>query len=232
MRVLYKNLGKRLVWRKKNNMKYLFFDCETTGLEYDRHSLLTAYFGVFDQDMNLIDELDLQLKPENGDIPNMIISKEAMKVTGINLQDHLNDPQTLTYKQGHDKLKELLERNKTKGKRRHYIPCGHNISFDLDFIWSQLMEKSQWEKTVHYGKKLDTYQICTFLQEVGMLPKDLGKLTSLVEYFKIPMGQAHNAREDILMNAAVYRRIRDLMSEKKVENATLSGSSLLEIIEE
>lgn len=209
-------------------MHYLFFDCETTGLDSKKHTLLTAYFAIYDKDLNLIEDLDLQLKPE--DTSNIVCTKEAMEVTGIDLQEHLNDVKTITYEEGKKLLLSMLDRNKIKKKRKHYIPSGHNILFDLGFIWEQFIPKDEWEKTIHYGKKIDTYIICSFLQAIDLLPSDLGKLTGLVDYFKLPMGQAHNAREDIKMNVEVFKEMISMF--RKNSNMNGVSSSLLEIIEQ
>jgi DNA polymerase III epsilon subunit-like protein len=210
-------------------MHYLFFDCETGGLDCEKHSLLTAYFGVYNEDFNLIDDLNLQLKPS--DISLLCTTPEALKVTGINLEEHLADPQTITYEQGKVKLLELLERNKIPRKRRHFRPCGQNIEFDINFLKTQLISDQEWRKYIHHNT-IDTLRILTYLQDCGILPKDLGKLESMVRYFNIPMGQAHDAKEDIRMTVDVYKAMRKLIIDKKDGMSGIGGNSLLEIIEE
>lgn len=209
-------------------MNYLFYDCETGGKDYSVNSLLTSYFAVYDENLKLVDDLYLQLKPKN--INDLNVEAEALAVNKINLRDHLEDPATITYEEGKVRLLDLLERNKLPNKRKHHRPCGHNISFDNDFIFSQLISKDEWEKTVHYNP-IDTLRITTFLQDVGILPPELGRLTSLAEYFKIPFEEAHNARNDIKMNVEIYKAIRGIMKAHKLNS--ISGSeSLLKIIEE
>ena len=209
-------------------MHYLWFDCETGGLNAKIHTLLTAYFAVCDGDLNVIDEIYLQLKPE--DESKILVEAGAMNINKINLNEHLKDPNTLTYAEGNKKLQEMLNKNKIKGKRKHYMPCGHNVGFDKDFIWEQLIEKEDFEKTVHY-RTLDTSSITNFLKDVGIFPKELGNLMSLVNYFNIPMGEAHNARGDVLMNIEVYRAMRLLMNTKKNEFIGTTNTSLLKIVE-
>ena len=153
-----------------------------------------------------------------------------MKVNGINLQEHLSDPNTITYEEGKKVLTAFLEKHKIKGKRRSFQPCGHNIPFDDEFFWNQLIPKEEWEKHVHY-RRLDTTPITSFLKDVGVFPQDVGSLTSLVEYFGIPMGEAHNARGDVLMNIEVYKAMRKLMAEKKEGLTGAVNTSLLQIVE-
>lgn len=210
-------------------MNKLWYDTETGGTNENIHSLLTAFFAVCDKNMTVIDELYLQLKPS--DISKLNVEDQALKVNNINIEQHLNDPQTVTYEEGEKILIEFFERNKIKGKRRSLQPCGHNIlGFDNPFIWTYLMSKEKWEKYVHY-RTLDTTGIVAFLKDVGMLPADVGSLTSLVEYLKIPMKEAHHAKGDVLMNIEVYKALTAMIKDVKKNSATTSNNSLLEIVE-
>lgn len=211
-------------------MHYLWYDCETGGFDPKEHSLLTAYFAVCNQDLVIIDDLYLQLKPE--DIQQLNVTPKALEVNSINLQQHLEDSNTITYSEGKERLLALLERNKIKRKRRHYRPCGHNIDFDNGFIFEQLLSDKEWDSYVHYHQ-LDTTNVTTFLQDVGVLPSDLNtKLTGLVEYFNIPEIDAHNAMGDIKMNIEVYRRMKSMIADMKKNNIGTSSNNLLKIVED
>jgi len=209
-------------------MHKLWFDTETGGLDPKIHSLLTAYFAVCDENLNKIDELYLQLKPE--DEYSLNVTEGAMKVNNIDLNEHLKDPKTVTYSEGKDILINFLKKHKIPRKRKSFQPCGHNLPFDLGMVWEQLVPKDEWESLVHY-RVLDTSPICAFLKDVNIIPQDVGSLTSLVEYFGIPMGEAHNARGDVLMNIEVYKAMRALMREKKGDFVGVTNSSLLQIVE-
>jgi oligoribonuclease (3'-5' exoribonuclease) len=211
-------------------MMFLWTDCETTGLINSKHEILTCYMGVYNEKLELVDELDLMLKPEHGDINRIIYDPEAALVTGINLAEHLSDPSTITYEQGKEKILALFERNKIPRKRKHFRLSGHNVDFDKNFILAKLMDSEDWEKYVHYSS-LDTLRITVFLQDIGFLPADLGNLGSLVGYFDIPLGKAHNAREDIKMNVEVYKAIRAMMKTSKDGLSGISDHNLLSIVE-
>lgn len=183
---------------------------------------------MYNKDFQLIDELDLQLKSKNPE--QMVASPEALKVTGINLEEHLNDPQTVTYEKGQELLLKMLKRNKLPRKRRSFRPCGQNIEFDINFIKKQLISPEEWGKHIHYNT-IDTLRILTFLQDTGILPSRLGKLESMVQYFNIPMGIAHNAKEDIRMTVDVYKAMRQMIISSK-QNMSGVNNQLLEIVEE
>jgi oligoribonuclease (3'-5' exoribonuclease) len=205
----------------------MWFDTETGGTIAKVHSLLTAYFAICDKNLNVIDELYLQLKPE--DVTKLNLSPEAMAVNKIDINEHLKDPNTVTYQEGRVKLKNFLLKNKIKGKRKSFMPCGHNVSFDKEFIWEQLMPQDEFEEEVHY-RTIDTSSICTFLKDVEILPVDVGSLGSLVEHFGIPPREAHTAKGDVLMNIEVYKAMKNMMKTRKKD--TIGGTdSLLKILE-
>jgi len=208
-------------------MHYLFYDTETGGTNPQLHSILTAYFIIYNEKWEKLDELEIFLKPNSGD---PIAVQEALDVTGIDIKTHLKDPRTVTYQEGKDILLDFLEKHKIKGKRRHFRPCGQNIGFDEGFIMSQLVPELEWRKLVHY-RALDTLTILTFLQDLGFLPKDLGNLESQVEYFNIPKGKAHDAKEDVRMTVDVYKAYCSLLADKKDSISGVSTNNLLSIIE-
>lgn len=209
-------------------MHYLWFDTETGGTDPKIHSLLTAYFAICDKDLMVIDELYLQLKPS--DLSKLNLTQEAMEINKINIDEHLKDPATITYEEGKVKLQEFLHRNKIKGKRRSFMPCGHNVSFDKEMLWNQMISQEEFEKDVHY-RTLDTSSITTFFKDVGILPEDIGNLGSLVDHYKTPKREAHTAKDDVLMNIDVYRAMRSQIQAKKRDMIGGTTNSLLSIIE-
>lgn len=211
-------------------MHYLFYDTETGGFNEDKSSLLTAYFAVYSEDLVLIDDLYLQLKPE--DPSQLKADPGALEVNKIDLEEHLSDPSTVTYSEGRKRLEDLLNRNKIKGKRNHFSPSGHNIPFDNKFIWKYLIPQDDWEALVHYHQ-VDTVTFATIMKKAGFLPPNQNiKLTELAAYFGIPEVNAHNARGDIQMNVEVYKSMIGMMTNLKKNALDSSTNNLLKIIEE
>lgn len=211
------------------NLHSLWYDYETTGTDPLIHGIMTAYYVIYDESNNKLDELELYLKPDHGEF---IVDPEALVVTGLNVEEHLADPRTITYSEGAKLLMDMLKKHKIPRKRTHFRPCGQNIGFDERFTVSRLVPKAEWRKLVHYTP-IDTLIIVTSLKDIGMLPKDIGNLSSLVEYFGIPMGKAHDCKEDVLMTVNVYREICKLLLSLKNNglNTSSSNNSLLDIIE-
>lgn len=212
-------------------MHYLWSDTETSGKNKLKHKILTVYFAIYNDKLEFMDELDLKVKPDDcKSVEDIPFQPEALETNGINLEQHINDPETITYSEAKKVIIEFLEKYKIPNKRKHFRLSGHNVEFDKQFILEMLVDEDSWEKLVHYNT-IDTLRITTFLQDCGFIPADVGSLGSMVEYFGIPMGLAHNAREDIKMTVNLYRAILQMMKEKKNNLSGVSEHSLLSIVE-
>lgn len=204
---------------------YVAMDTETGGLNCKKADLLTAYFAILDEKYNVIDELYLKLKPD-GRLP--IAEAGALKVNGINIQQHLADPETVIYAEGKRLLKTLLNKYLSKYRGKSNLrPMVYNLPFDKPWISEYLLDEGDWEDLFHY-KFVDPMQNIDFLKDCGWLPSTIGTLTSVVEYFGIPKRPAHNAKEDTLMMVDVHKETIKLMNSKKEGGQSQDLISLLE----
>ena len=210
----------------------MFYDAETGGMNYKINPLLTAFFAVVDSDYNLIDELYLQVKPREEEADRYVYEKGALDVNGINLDEHFSDPATIYFDEAQAKMVEFFNKHKISGKRRSLQPAGYNILyFDNDFIHEYLMSEDEWKKYVHHAA-IDDFPLVNALKRAGLLPAEVGNLTSLVEHFKIPMKEAHHAKGDVLMNIEVHKYLENILKlAKKNSTGNVANNSLLEIIE-
>jgi DNA polymerase III epsilon subunit-like protein len=195
-------------------MKLVAFDTETGGLNPLEQDLLTAYFAVLDENLNVVAELDLKLKPNDGRRP--VVTEEAMKVNGIDLEKHLLDPETLTYSEGKSKLALFLASNLTDKKARTLQPAGHNVDFDVKFVQTHLLPQEIWGKLFTH-RTIDTSHITSFLKLIKWWPESVGSLTSIVKYLGLPMRNAHNAKGDTLMFVDVLKAMISIFKDKKAE---------------
>jgi DNA polymerase III epsilon subunit-like protein len=90
------------------------------------------------------------------------------------------------------------------------------------------MSKEEWTSFVHYGI-IDTKSNTDFLKRAGWLPKELGTLGSLVEFFGIPKRDAHRAKGDTLMCVDVFKAQLNMMKAKKESAPQQDLISLLEL---
>lgn len=178
---------------------YLALDTETGGIGLDK-SLLTAYFAALDEDFNVVDELDLFIKPDDG---IYIVEAGGLEVNKINLVEH--DKVAITYKEASTKIYNFLEKINPKGIIK-LNPVGHNVASDIAMVCNKTLSKKSWDKYVGY-RTLDTGTISRFMQVVGMLPKDLSaSLGSLAGFFEVPF-DAHTAKGDTLATVEVLKNL-------------------------
>lgn len=180
-------------------MKYLVTDVETGGFEGT--SLLTAYFGVLDEKFNLIDELELFLRPKDH---IYCVEAQALVVNKIDLIEH--EKKAIPYSDGGTMLFNFLKRNSMDGLIK-LEPLGHNVVFDIVRIKKDLVSEGSWLKFVSYRLR-DTGGIGNFLKDQGKIPKEIsGSLGSYCDYFSIDKSKAHDARGDCMMVVELYKRM-------------------------
>lgn len=204
---------------------FVVMDSETGGLSCKDADVLTLFMSIATEDLQVIDELDLKLKPD-GRLP--IADAGALAVNKIDLHKHLEDPNTITYSEAKVKITAFLKKYlKKRGKYSNLILLGQNVSFDLKFIWEYILTEQEWDSMVSYNVE-DTKTACLFLKRCGWIPQELGTLGSMVEYFNIPRHTAHEARGDVLMTIEVYKALINLMKSKKDGGSSQDLISLLE----
>jgi len=181
---------------------YLPFDCEMGGIG-PTLSLLTVHFALCDKDFNIIKELDLTVKPDNG---NYVVQAEGMAVNKINLIEH--DKVAITYSAAGGKLREFLKLVSSNGENRP-IPVGKGIEGDVRKINETILGEKAWNQFVSYR----CYDITTLIilqKRLGKLPNDVpDSLEGLAEYFGISQ-EWHTAKGDCLASIEVVKRLEKL----------------------
>jgi len=204
---------------------FLAFDCETGGLDPEATDLLTVYFCLLDEDYKIVDELDLKLKPDDR-LP--IAESGALRVNGINIQEHLANPETITYSEAYKRLYTMLKKySKKTGRVCNIKAYGYNVLFDIGFVKKHLLPQKEWESLIHY-KAVDVMQAVDFLKRAAWFPQDLGSLVTVVDYLGLPKRGAHDAKNDILMTIEVDKKLLEIMKSKKDGGAQADLISLLE----
>jgi DNA polymerase III alpha subunit (gram-positive type) len=186
---------------------YIAFDTETTGVSKESN-LLTAYFIILDEDLNIVDELDIRIKHDV-----YTVFTRALEVNKIDLLEHDKVAKTLL----ESRRELLIFLNKNKGDER-YIPIGHNINFDIGFVKSSgLLKLSEYNMLINCNS-IDTLCLCQYLKLCGEIDKDERlSLSNLCEYFKIDMNKnnLHNAEYDIKMTIGLLKKIRCIHEKTK-----------------
>jgi len=207
---------------------YLVLDTETGGRNTNA-SLLEIYLKFYNADFTpyktddiLSNDLHLLVKPNDH---LFIVDGEAMEVNKINLVDH--DKKSNTYEVAGQKLANWINRHRRSTFSESYYDykatpdlyvLGHNVHFDLDFIYKYLMPKEIWDKEVSYRVR-DTQLLGGSLRDAGLMPVHVAKLRAMSEHF---MGKEwtkqhteHTAKGDCEMTIIVYQKMMELLRGKK-----------------
>jgi DNA polymerase III alpha subunit (gram-positive type) len=188
-------------------MKYLALDVEAGGITPDR-SILEVYFGVVAPDGALLDELSILTKPDNGPY---IVDAQALSVNKIDLVQH--DKNAVTYQQAGRLIYDFLNKNSSSGKDR-LIPLGHNVGFDVDFVQAHLISKKTWNQFCSYRTRC-TGVISGVLTDLGIIPSaQSSSLSSLCNFFHVPIINAHRAKDDAIASANLYFKMLHFIKRK------------------
>lgn len=183
---------------------FMPMDCESGGLS-DEVSLLSAYFEIVDKDWNVVDTLDLYIKPNDG-----LYKVEAggLEVNKINLVEH--DKKAITYSEAGQLLFRFLNINSNQGKIK-IVPLGKNVSGDVRWVNKHLLNKGNWERFCSY-RTMDISPFARALQIQGKIPPDVGlSLFSLRDFLETKglmpeiEGNPHEAKYDTKLTVDVFR---------------------------
>ena len=184
--------------------KYFLFDTETGGLDARSISLLSLFGVVLDKNLNILDNIHLSVKPNDG-IYHLDI--EAMKVNKINIIDH--DSGAILESEASKKLREFLFRH-AGFSGDQLVPTGHNIG-RLDIpMGEKLLGFDDWNR-MFTRRTLDTGTIAQFMVLQGTLPETNNcSLKQLCEHYKIDYTGAHDAKKDVFLTLEVLKAmVRD-----------------------
>jgi DNA polymerase III alpha subunit (gram-positive type) len=185
---------------------YLFVDTETGGLDTS-FSLLTVAAAVTDKDFNVMSQICFGVKPAT-----YVVDPNAIRVNKINLAEHSSN--SLSLEMAGTQFLEFLEENFVASNRRKLIPAGHNVKFDLDFIWSYLLPEQDWREFCTHPA-LDTAVLARFFAAADRIPPAFN-LVALRQLFDIETGEAHSAQNDVMATIQVAKRFFALLNAQSV----------------
>jgi DNA polymerase-3 subunit epsilon len=175
-----------------------FIDTESTGLDPERHELISIGVVLVSQDWSgerpifeKSDEFELKIKPERIEDADPV----ALRVNKYDPADWIfayNLPEA---------MKILSEKTKDA------IMVSHNIAFDYMFL-EKAFNRTGIENKMHYHK-LDTISIA-FAKLHGNADIDRFSLRSLCEHFGIENKNAHTALSDAHATYLLYKKLMEL----------------------
>jgi DNA polymerase III alpha subunit (gram-positive type) len=185
-----------------DNPKYFLFDTETGGIRKEM-SLLTLYGHILDDNLNILDTIDLKIKPDDGVYH---VNAQGLEINKINIVEH-------------DRIAKPLSEVKTRFKNyicgwslnQKLTPIGHNVRFDVKFVKTHLLE--DWDR--YFDRRhIDTASIGKFLALSGIVPKlKTYSLSEMAQALMIDVNEdsRHEARFDADLTLNVLRNMTQLI---------------------
>jgi DNA polymerase III epsilon subunit-like protein len=178
-------------------------DFETTGLQAGYHEIIQVGVAPMKDDLSApsLDECFYQyVRPEYPERQD----PAAAAVHGIDLEWLMDTAPSAD--EVADWLREFFrEQHFCEGKK--FIPIAHNWPFENSFFdaWIGVVDK---ESMFHYHVR-DTAVVCGYLKDkqvAGLAENNTSvSLTSMCSYFGIPNDRPHDALNDALVCAELYR---------------------------
>lgn len=173
---------------------YCSIDCETTGLNHRVHELMQICILPLDENFHPIEgkRFYIQIKPENPDTAEA----EALETNKLDVKDGMSKEEAK-----HLFCKWLQDMHDNINFEK-IIPLGQNYQFDLEFIIDWLGFDFYYENFNRSYR--DTKISACFLQDT-IFPEIKTGLHWLCDYFEIDNSKHHDAYNDALVTARVYR---------------------------
>jgi len=186
---------------------YLPFDCESGGI--GDISLLTAHFAACDKDFNVLDELNLLLKPKEVDETGQSIYRVTAKALEINKIDLIKHNEVaISHSEAGGLLRQFLWKYSDNGAK-YLVPVGKNIGGDVDWVNANILGNREWRKFVSY-RLYDITGLVIYLKRVGKLAPDApDSLQGIAQHLGI-QADWHTARGDNMAGIAVVRALEAL----------------------
>jgi len=187
--------------------RLVFIDIETSGLNRFKHAIIQIGAVAVDHNLEAIDAFDrrIKFKEENADPAALIINgydRDLWDKEGVKPKDAANDFAKF--------LREYADVDLVSKRGKPYTVAqlaGHNADrFDGPFLQEWYKRLDQFLPASY--RLLCTYQraMWYFLERQITAPADF-KLTTLCEYFDIPLDNAHDALHDVRATLELYRRL-------------------------
>ena len=188
-------------------MKTVFYDLETTGIDFERSAVIQIG-AILDVDGEEVDRIDIKLRPHEG----ANIDTKALAVTGLTIEELMEDPERLSPSAGYLKFMNFCGFN--PGQRVYPSDrihrAGYNIlAFDnrmLEALGARIGDNYTFAKFHWPG--IDVASIsCAALRNTRATMKDF-KLMSVAKAVGVNTeGKAHDALFDVSVTRDLYYAI-------------------------
>jgi hypothetical protein len=188
-------------------MTLLGIDTESGGIGLE-YSLLSINFSIIDDNCEIVESLDLKLKPDpiNGR-SEYFVQAEALRVNKINLAQH--DLEAISYKESKSVIYKWLE--KTTKEYGNFTVFGQKVERDVELITRYTISENSWYNFVN-RRVIDTISLGKYAQLIGLIPETQSlSLSKITDYLGVEVDEnrIHDAQYDVMLGAQYLKWFKD-----------------------
>lgn len=193
-------------------IKKLFFDLETTGLDY-KVNAIHQLSGCIEIDGTVVEEFNLKMQPYEG----AVIEPEALKVSNITME-HLAtyEPSEAVFARFMTMISKHVNRFKKTDKM--FLVGYNNASFDNPFLrkWYEIHQKDEFFGSFFWSNSLDVMVLASeYLLEKRVAMENFKLMTvARAVGIEIDESKLHDAQYDIELTRTIYRIVTNRFSTK------------------
>lgn len=201
------------------DIKRLFIDTETTGLDETKHGIVQIA-GIVDINGSVEEEFDFTLKPIDG----TLFETRALEVNGLNMSV-INGykPSETVFHLFRQLIKKYIDQYDTKDK---FTFLAYNAPFDVKFVRQWFLNHGdKYYGSIFFRYPIDVASIAmeALIDQRPTMKND--KLETVMKMFGVnPEGKLHDARTDIIATREVYYKALKMI--KGSGQASLFGDEL------
>jgi len=191
-------------------IKKIYFDCETTGTNPIKNGIIQIA-GIIEINNEEMRSFNIKIKPFESDV----IEQEALDISGITLENikGFEDPKT-----AYNSIVNLFDNYIDKyDKYDKFIVCGYNVRFDIDFLKEFFIKNGNDYLFSYFGKPKDPFPVIQYLSAIGKIDSVNNKLSTICEYFKIDIRNAHDAMADIRATKSLIEKLDKILIDIKID---------------
>ena len=192
--------------------KKLFFDLETTGLDY-RTNAIHQLSGCVEIDDTVVEEFNFKMQPYEG----AVIEPKALEVSNVTL-DLINtyEPSEAVF----NKFMIMIQRyiKKFDKKDKMFLIGYNNASFDNPFLrrWYEIHQKDEFFGSFFWSNSLDVMVLASeYLLEKRVAMENFKLMTvARAVGIEIDESKLHDAQYDIELTRTIYKIVTNRFSTK------------------
>jgi DNA polymerase-3 subunit epsilon len=168
--------------------KTFWFDCETTGLDPKKNSIIQIG-GAIEINGSIVETVEYFMRPD----PKSIIDARALDVNGKTEKEIMDYPPSI---EAICALKDTLSKYVDKyDPEDKFIPAGYNVNFDTGFLREAFLRcGDKYYGSWFFNCPLDVWTLISFAVLYNNLRLPNFKLTTICDFYDIPIPEAHKCR--------------------------------------